>query len=76
MNEKDVQRALGILRKYRVTFTNENSQCFDYVVLVEALNVEDALMKAKIMLRADGHSQKYLDMAEYDVELSTDEDDE
>jgi hypothetical protein len=75
MNEKDVQRALGLLRKYRVAFTSENSQCFDYVVVVEELNVEDALMKAKIMLRAEGHSQKYLDMAEYDIELSTDEDD-
>ena len=76
MNEKDVQRALGILRKFRVTFTNENSQCFDYVVVVEELNAEDALMRAKSMLRADGHSQKYLDMAEFDIELCTDEDDD
>ena len=67
IDEDDVQRALGTLKRYVFVLIEVNSQAFNSYCTIEAVNIEDAIAKGKAHFIADGRSAEYVNNAEYDV---------
>jgi hypothetical protein len=63
-DEEEVQRALGTLGKFRVWVTGFSTPS---PIDVEAINIEDAIVKAKVVLMMYGISKTLIDKAEYEV---------
>ena len=64
--EEEIQKALGTLGKYRASVFRGNH--YQDQIDVDALNIEDAIVKAKVVLMMRGEPKKHIDDAEYTVE--------
>ena len=67
--EEEIQKALGTLGKYLVWVTGFSTPS---PIEVDAMNIEDAIIQAKVQLMMYGISKTLIDRAEYEVEKRND----